>query len=442
MASSDSLPNHIRPRLLHELEERGLLFQITEPRAELAAQLQRPLTAYCGFDPSADSLHTGHLLPLFTLQRLQRAGHRVIALVGGATGLIGDPSFRSAARDLEDADTIAQNAAAIRKQIGALLGEEGATLSILDNREWTAELKLLDFLRQVGRHFSVNEMIRREAVQQRLQRSQSGISLAELCYMTLQAYDFAHLQRHFDCLLQIGGSDQWGNITAGLDLVRRLNGARAYAFTLPLLTKEDGSKFGKTSAGTIWLAAQRTSPYAFYQFWLNSSDQDAPRLLRYLSDRPLEEIDALAGAASATEDDGAAPRRMQEALAAEITERIHGRQGLEGALRVSQALFAGSCAQLSGADLGQLELDGLEVTRLEGSVKSLDEILMETGLALTPQGISSLGQARKLIRAKAVRVNDQVVDEVQSKLRRQDALHGKYHVLRRGKKLFHLLRWT
>jgi tyrosyl-tRNA synthetase len=281
----------VKAGLLAELEGRGLVVQTTG-RLELDEHLgQVSRTVYCGFDPTADSLHIGSLVPLLALRRFQLGGHRPIALIGGATGLVGDPSFKAAERSLNAAETVGEWAASMKRQVARFLDTSGASGAlVVSNLEWFRDFRLLDFLRDVGKHFSINAMIQKDSVRQRIEREGEGISFAEFTYMVLQAYDFAELNRRYGCTLQMGGSDQWGNITGGIDLCRRQNQARVHALTFPLVTKADGTKFGKTETGTVWLDANKTSPYAFYQFWLNSSDADVYRFLRFFTFLPPEQI--------------------------------------------------------------------------------------------------------------------------------------------------------
>ena len=333
--------------LIEDLKARGLVAQITNEE-QLELHLSEPRTLYCGFDPTADSLHIGSLVPLITLRRFQNAGHKPIALVGGATGLIGDPSFKSQERKLNAPEVVGNWVERLRTQVSQFIDFETGFSSavVVNNLDWVGELHLLDFLRDVGKHFSVNNMINKESVKQRLDRDGEGISFTEFTYMLLQSYDFAELFNQQACTLQIGGSDQWGNITGGIDLTRRMYGGQVFGLTLPLVTKSDGTKFGKTESGTIWLDAKKTSPYAFYQFWLNSADADAYKFLAYFTFLSVDRI-----AEIQAEDAVVQGRpRAQSILAEEVTRLVHGDSGLDSALRITNALFIGDVKKLSVGD--------------------------------------------------------------------------------------------
>ncbi len=425
--------------LLAEFEWRGLLSQASSPD-ELAAHLNSGTRAiYCGFDPTADSLHIGSLVPLLALRRLQVLGHKPILLLGGATGLIGDPSFKAQERALNGPDVVAGWVAKLRTQVEAFVdfdcGEQSAI--IVNNLDWTADVPVLDFLRDVGKHFSVNAMIQKESVKQRIEREGEGISFTEFTYMVLQSFDFAKLNELHDCTVQIGGNDQWGNITGGIDLTRRMNRQRVFGITLPLVTKADGTKFGKTESGTIWLDPAKTSPYSFYQFWLNAADEDVYGYLRLFTFLQQNEIEAIEAADAAS----TGRRSAQGILATEATRLVHGDAGLEAAQRISDALFSGEFANLAEGDLEQLALDGLPSTEVDGTGMTLLDALVESGLAQTPRGEVTLGQARKFVQGNAVSVNGQKISDTEAMLARENALHDRFHVLRRGKKLFHLLKW-
>ncbi|HRF89038.1 MAG TPA: tyrosine--tRNA ligase, partial [Pseudomonadales bacterium] len=393
---------------------------------------------YCGFDPTADSLHIGSLVPLLALRRFQLAGHKPVALVGGATGMIGDPSFKSEERKLNTPDIVAGWADRIRAQVSRFVDFEGACAAeVVNNYDWTANLSVLDFLRDTGKHFSVNAMINKESVRQRIEREGEGISFTEFSYMLLQSMDFAELYKRMECTVQIGGSDQWGNITGGIDLTRRLHRQQVYGLTLPLVTKADGTKFGKTESGTVWLDANRTSPYAFYQFWMNTADADVYQFLRYftfLEVAAIEEIER-------TDAQAQGRRSAQGILAREVTTLVHGDEGMAAAERISHALFSGDVSQLSGDDFAQLAQDGLPTLVVSGGERALADVLVESGLAVTPRGEVTLGQARKFVQEGAVQVNGIKQNDLSALLSMETAIHGKYHLLRRGKKQFHLLVW-
>ncbi|MGL6626533.1 tyrosine--tRNA ligase [Aeromonas jandaei] len=419
----------INPHLLDELTRRGLVAQNSDPAA-LADHLATPRTVYCGFDPTAGSLHIGHLVPLLMLRRFQLAGHTPVALVGGATGLIGDPSFKATERNLNSAETVQGWVASLSAQIKALLpASEGlAAPQLVNNADWMGQMSALDFLRDIGKHFSVNAMLARESVRQRLARPDQGISFTEFSYALLQSQDFAVLNQRLGCTLQIGGNDQWGNITSGMDLTRRLNQAQVYGMTLPLITKADGTKFGKTEGGAIWLDPALTSPYAFYQFWLGTADEDVYRFLRYYSFMSLTEIEALEA-----EDAKRQGRKLaQQVLADELTELVHGKGALAAAQRISELLFSGEVARLGESDLAQLAQDGMPSCHIEGET-DLVTLLVESGLA------NSKRIARELLAAGAISLNGEIRRD--EPLTTADRLFGRYLLLRRGKKQYRLVMW-
>lgn len=425
--------------LVADLQTRGLVNQLAG-EDELIAHLQRgSRTVYCGFDPTADSLHIGSLVPLLALRRFQLAGHKPIALVGGATGLIGDPSFKAEERKLNTPDVVAGWAERLKLQISRFVDFDGGMCSaeVVNNYDWMANMKVLDFLRDTGKYFSVNSMIHKESVKQRLGREGGGISFTEFTYMILQSLDFAELYKKHHCTVQIGGSDQWGNITGGIELTRRLHRQQVYGLTLPLVTKSDGAKFGKTESGTVWLDPARTSPYSFYQFWMNTADADVYRFLRYFTFLGVREIDDI----ERSDSEAQGRRSAQGILAREVTALVHGHEGVLAAERISQALFSGDIGQLTEADLRQLALDGLPVLSVSGEGRLLIELLVETGLAATPRGEVTIGQARKFIQEGAVQVNGVKVSDPSLSVGPSNAIYNKYHLLRRGKKLFHLVVW-
>ncbi|MFQ1878117.1 tyrosine--tRNA ligase [Aeromonas veronii] len=419
----------INPHLLDELTERGLVAQNSDPAA-LADHLATPRTVYCGFDPTAGSLHIGHLVPLLMLRRFQLAGHTPVALVGGATGLIGDPSFKATERSLNSADTVQGWVASLSAQIRALLpADEGLSApQLVNNGDWMGQMSALDFLRDIGKHFSVNAMLARESVRQRLARPDQGISFTEFSYALLQSYDFAVLHQRLGCTLQIGGNDQWGNITSGMDLTRRLHQAQVHGITLPLITKADGSKFGKTEGGAVWLDPALTSPYAFYQFWLGTADEDVYRFLRYYSFMSLSEIDAL----EAEDAKRQGRKQAQQVLANELTELVHGKAALAAVQRISELLFSGDVARLGESDLAQLAQDGMPSSTVSGET-DLVSLLVSCGLA------NSRRIARELLAAGAISLNGVLKQDDQ--LSATDRLFGRYLLLRRGKKQYHLVEW-
>jgi tyrosyl-tRNA synthetase len=425
-------------QLLEELRERGLIAQMTADD-QLFEHLREPRTLYCGFDPTADSLHIGSLVPLLTLRRFQLAGHKPIALVGGATGLIGDPSFKSQERKLNTAETVAGWVEKLRAQVSRFVDFDAINpAQIVNNLDWVGRLSVLDFLRQVGKHFSINNMIHKESVKQRLEREGAGISFTEFTYMLLQSYDFAELYQHYDCTLQIGGSDQWGNITGGTDLTRRLYGGQVFGLTLPLVTKADGTKFGKTESGTVWLDAAKTSPYTFYQFWLNTADADVYKFLRYFTFLSVEEI------AQIEATDKAALRRpqAQRILAEEVTRIVHGEAGLDAARRISEALFSGFVDTLSQEDFLQLKMDGIPYTELvrdELSGVTLAQCLVDSGMASSGKQVKdALGKGAVLINGRAIAPEDSIDMHKYFDLDR--ALYAHFYMAKLGKKTYHLFK--
>ena len=389
----------------------------------------RSRSVYSGFDPTAPSLQVGNLVPLLMLRRLQLAGHRPIVVLGGATGAIGDPSGRTEERTLNTAETIEAWVESIGQQVAGIVDTDGSNAAIVvNNLEWTRDVDVISFLRDVGKHFSVNAMIQRDFVRSRLERDGAGISYTEFSYALLQAFDFLQLARRYDCDVQVGGSDQWGNIVAGIDLVRRVLRRPAYALSMPLVTKRDGSKFGKSAAGAVWLDAERTSPYAFYQFWLNSADADVGSFLRCFT---LLEEDAI-NAAQASLEAHPERREAQRLLAVEATRLVHGDAGVSSAERITATLFDGDIRSLGADDMAQLERDGMERT----------EVAPGTGLltALTAAGLAnSNGAARRLVQGKGIRLNGAGVTDPTMRLDTADALQGRFHLLRRGRKNWHLL---
>lgn len=419
--------------LLDELAWRGLLHDITDGVAEhLAAS---PRTVYVGFDPTGPSLHIGTLLPIMGLVHAQRAGHTPIALVGGGTGLIGDPSGKTAERRLLSKQEVEANAEAIRAQLEHFLdfGAKSNAARMRNNLDWLGGLALVDFLRDVGKHFSVNQLLAKESVKRRLASEETGISFTEFSYALLQSYDFLELHRSEGCTVQMGGSDQWGNITAGIDLVRRMVGARAYGVVFPLITQASGVKFGKTEEGAVWLDPTMTSPFRFYQYWINVDDADAVKYLKYFTLLPAERIEEIAGEMAAAPQGRAA----QRALAEDVTRRLHGETGLASALRATSALFGGEVTGLSGDEIGDIFADVpstyLDREALSGEGKPLVDVLAESGVA------SSKGEARRSIQGGGVYVNGVRVQDVSSTLTSADAIEGRFIVIRMGKKRHHLL---
>jgi tyrosyl-tRNA synthetase len=416
---SDNVP------LLDELAWRGLLFQHTDGAG--AALGAAPVAGYCGFDPTAPSLHVGNLVPVMGLVHLQRAGNRPVVLVGGGTGMIGDPSGRATERQLNTPETVAANVRGIRVQLERFVDFSGPNAAVIvDNAEWLAPLGVIGFLRDVGKHFSVNVMLAKESVRSRMEH---GISYTEFSYMLLQAYDFVELNRRHGVTFQIGGSDQWGNITAGTDLVRRMNGADAHGITFPLMTTASGEKFGKSAGNAVWLDPERTSPYAFYQYWINADDRDAPRFLRTFTLLDRATIEALEAEVAANP----AARTAQRELARAVTTMVHGADATRAAEEVSALLFGGGkAAGLSGGALEALRREVPFATVQEseerpGTVDVLD-VLVATGLA------ASRGAAKRLVEQGAVSVNDAKRGMDGRFVPREEAVHGKWFLVRKGKR--------
>jgi len=418
--------------LIQDLHARGLIAQVTDANALDELLAKESVTLYCGFDPTADSLHLGHLVPVLVLKRFQDAGHKPIALVGGATGMIGDPSFKATERKLNTPDVIASWVGKIRDQVAPFLSFEGANAAIMaNNYDWFGGMNCLEFLRDIGKHFSVNAMIKKESVQQRLVREDQGISYTEFSYSLLQGYDFAELYKRHGCILQVGGSDQWGNIVAGTDMTRRLHHKQAYGLTVPLITKSDGAKFGKTESGAIWLDAKKTSPYAFYQFWLNTADADVYRFMRFFTFLSVEEIDAIE---AADKSSGQKPE-AQRILAEQATELVHGKAALEAARRISQSLFSGSLESLTESDFEQLAQDGVPGVTLEKSASSLIDALVAAKLA------KSKSEARGFLQSGSVTINGNKADALDHQFSDEERLFGRFSLLRRGKKNYAMVNW-
>lgn len=426
-------------QFLAELNDRGLIAQYSGDHL-LANHLDQLRTVYCGFDPTADSLHLGHLVPLLVLKRFQLAGHKPIALVGGATGMIGDPSFKANERKLNTPDMIAGWADKIKRQVSQFIDFDGSdnSAAVVNNLEWTEGMSALAFLRDVGKHFSVNNMIAKESVKQRIDREGSGISFTEFAYSLLQSMDFAELNRHYDCTIQIGGSDQWGNIVGGIDLSRRQNQCQCFGLTVPLVTKADGTKFGKTESGTIWLDPTKTSPYSFYQFWLNVADADVYKFLRYFTFLPLGEIELL----ERQDNEHQGPPKAQGILACEATSLVHGKEALEAALRITAALFNGEAGQLSAEDFEQLSMDGLPSAKLsDDDLKdiSLTQLLSECGLARAGREVKdALARNSVFINGVAKGTPDNMLAE--AIFSPKNALHDRFFLIRLGKKKYYLFK--
>ncbi|TJY43283.1 tyrosine--tRNA ligase [Cohnella pontilimi] len=416
--------NPVLPQdLLDDLEYRGLLFQVTN-RENLSSKLSAErVVLYCGFDPTADSLHIGSLLPILTLRRFQNAGHLPIALVGGGTGLIGDPSGRSTERSLNGPETVAAWTDSLKRQLSRFLDFDAQpnAAKLVSNYDWLAPLDIIAFLRDVGKNFTVNYMLAKDSVDSRLAQ---GISFTEFSYMILQSYDFYKLHTDHGCSLQIGGSDQWGNITAGLDLIGKMGGGDAYGLTMPLVTKSDGKKFGKSESGAVWLDRNKTTAYQFYQFWINTDDADVIRFLKYFTFLSRQEIEALEEELKTNPE----KRAAQKTLAREVTRLVHGEAAVETAEKVTQSLFSGDVSQLGEDELAEAIRDMASATVEDGDDLPLIDLLVASGLA------ASKSQARKDIESGAVYVNGEKFTGLDSVVSRGQRLFGKYVILRRGKK--------
>ncbi len=423
--------------IFRELSWRGLVNQTTDDINLQRLLQEKPRTVYVGFDPTAESMHVGHLMALMVLRRFQRAGHRPIALVGGATGMIGDPSGKGEERNLLSLDTLRANIAGMEGQLRRFLDFDcGANSAVLvNNYDWMAKFGFLEFLRDIGKHFPVNVMLTKESVRNRLEKTDAGLSYTEFSYMLLQAYDFVYLFDNFGCELQAGGSDQWGNITAGIDLARRLRGVQLYGMTCPLLTKSDGSKMGKTESGALWLAADKTSPYQFYQYWINLDDADAIKCLQFFTDLNEVECDSILDEHMADCDRRVAQRR----LAAELTRLVHGPEGLDIAQRATDVFFGKEISELSDAQLAGIFADvpskELPRDRLSGPGLSVIDALCEAGLA------KSKNEARRIVAQGGAYVNNRRIEGIETQLTASSLAGESVMVLRSGKKNYALLRF-
>ena len=417
--------------ILEDLQWRGLIADCTDLDALTKRLEQGTITLYAGFDPTADSLHVGHLIPQLTLRRFQLAGHRPLTLAGGATGMIGDPGGKSAERNLLTREELAHNVSAIKGQLSRILDFEGQknAARLVDNADWTAPVSFLDFLRDVGKHFSVNVMIAKDSVRTRLE-SEAGISYTEFSYQLLQAFDFYHLRRVLDCELQIGGTEQWGNITAGTDLIRKKLGVTAWGLTFPLILKADGTKFGKTEGGAVWLDPKRTSPYKFYQFFVNTEDVKVVEYLKKFTFLTHAEITALESESKA--NPGA--RTAQKALARDLTTLVHGPDALTAAIKASEILFGGSLDGITEAlfndVVGEVPTKDLTRSTLGNDGIAITDLLVHAGLS------TSKGQARKDVEGGGINLNNARVADVGRSITTADLLFGRYLLLRKGKRTY------
>ncbi len=421
--------------ILEELEWRGLITDCTDKPGLLKRLESDPITLYCGFDPTADSLHAGSLVPLLALRRFQLFGHHVLALAGGATGLIGDPSGKTVERQLLSREVLNANIARMKGQLAQMLDFKCAAnpARLLDNADWTVPVSFIDFLRDIGKHFSVNVMISKESVRARMEDREAGISFTEFSYMLLQAFDFYVQRRDYNCELQIGGSDQWGNITAGIELCRKKIGCQVFGLTLPLITNADGTKFGKTVAGAVWLDSAKTSVYRFYQFWVRTDDRDVIRFLKFFTFLTKEEIDDLARQHAESPDS----RVAHKALARSVTSLIHGQAALADAVRASEILFGGGLEGITEATFNDVagEVPTREFPRsgLDNSGRPLVELVVEAGLC------PSKGQARKDVAGGGIYVNNIRQADPQHAVKAGDLLFGKHLLLRKGKRNYVVL---
>lgn len=412
---------------LQELQDRDLISQLTDIN-KINEILKNGATLYCGFDPTADSLHVGSLLPLITLLRFKKAGHTILPLIGGATGMIGDPSGKAKERTLNNADTVVFFKRSITHQINSVLGKD---VEVVDNVEWTNGMSVLSFLRDIGKHFSVNAMLNKDSVKSRIEREEQGISFTEFSYQLLQSMDFHHLFKNRGCNLQIGGSDQWGNITSGIDLIHKKEGNDAVAagITIPLLVKANGEKFGKSESGAVWLSADKTSPFDFFQFWLNISDEDIKRFFKMFSFRSIEEIEQIF-----EEDKERTKPIAQRLLAIELTELVHGVAAKDSVLHIAKALFESNFEDMAETDFSELEKSGMKV--VETSDLNLVTAIVSSGLA------KSRTQAREFIKSGAISINGKKIncsDDINT-LNLEDIRFNCFIILQRGKKEFRLVK--
>lgn len=421
--------------VFEEFRWRGLLFDHTEGAKKLLGK--EKITVYNGFDPTADSLHIGHLVPMMSLARLQRFGHTPIAVAGGGTGMIGDPSGKSAERNLLTLEQIQYNLGCVREQLAGILDfdVQSNPALIVNNYEWLSELSMMEFLRDIGKHFTLNYMIAKDSVRSRLERDGEGISYTEFSYMLLQSYDFLHLFDTYNCQMQAGGSDQWGNVTAGIELIRRMRGKKVQGLAYPLITRADGSKFGKTAVGeSTWLDPQRTSPYRFYQFWLNTDDAEVINYLKYFTWLARGEIDELDRLMLERPEE----REAQQRLAREVTLMVHGETALVKAEQASSVLFGGELEGLDAADIQAIFADvpSSQVARseLEGEGVAVVDLLTVSGLA------TSKGDARRAINGGGVYLNNRRVVDPSQSVPMSEAIEGQFLVLRKGRKRYHLVQ--
>ncbi|HSI66509.1 MAG TPA: tyrosine--tRNA ligase [Planococcus sp. (in: firmicutes)] len=416
--------------LLDDLKWRGLLYQQTDEEGMKKVLEEQKISLYCGVDPTADSMHIGHIVPLLTLRRFQQYGHQPILLVGGATGMIGDPSGRNEERQLQSTEQIDSNVQAIKGQMEQIFdfnSENGAKL--VNNRDWIGEMSVIEFLRDYGKLISINYMLAKDSVASRLE---GGISFTEFSYTLIQAIDFNHLYNNFHCRVQIGGSDQWGNITSGLEMIRKTHDeeTKAFGITIPLVTKSDGTKFGKTSTGAVWLDAKKTSPYEFYQFWINAADADVIKYLKIFTFISREEIEELA----VSVENEPHLRKAQKTLAEEMTRLIHSEQALEDAQRITKALFSGDLKALSAEEMKAAFKDVPSV-ELPKEDRGIVDLIVEAGIS------SSKRQAREDVTNGAISINGEKVTDLEYVVNAKDRLEDAFAIIRRGKKKYHMVQF-
>ncbi|MDF2038931.1 tyrosine--tRNA ligase [Cytobacillus oceanisediminis] len=417
--------------LLEDLQWRGIVYQQTDEEGIENTLGKEAISLYCGVDPTADSMHIGHLLPFLTLRRFQKEGHRPIVLVGGATGLIGDPSGKSEERKLQTLETVQHNVDCIKNQLKRIFDFESENGAIMvNNYDWAGSMDIVTFLRDYGKHVGVNYMLAKDTISSRLE---TGISFTEFTYTILQAMDFLHLYENHNCKMQIGGSDQWGNITTGLELIRKMapEGSKAYGLTIPLVTKADGTKFGKTESGAIWLDPEKTSPYEFYQFWINTADADVIKYLKFFTFLSREEIEGLEKAVQEEPH----LRKAQKALAVEMTRLIHGDEALEQAIKITAALFSGEIKNLSASEIKQGFKDVPSYEHSEGGELGIVDLLVAAKIS------PSKRQAREDVTNGAVSVNGERITELDYTLSDKDKIEGQFTVIRRGKKKYFLIKY-
>ena len=417
--------------LLEDLQWRGIIYQQTDEEGIKETLEKEKISLYCGVDPTADSMHIGHLLPYLTLRRFQKHGHRPIVLVGGATGMIGDPSGKSEERKLQTTEVIQYNVECIQKQLSQIFefeGEHGAIM--VNNYDWAGSMDIVTFLRDYGKHVGVNYMLAKDTIANRLE---TGISFTEFTYTILQAMDFLHLYEKFDCKMQVGGSDQWGNITTGLELIRKMapEGSKAFGLTIPLVTKADGTKFGKTESGAIWLDPEKTTPYEFYQFWINTADADVIKYLKFFTFLSKEEIEGLEESVKNEPH----LRKAQKALAEEMTRLIHGQDSLDQAIKITEALFNGEIQNLTATEIKQGFKDVPSYEHTTGEEIGIVDLLIAAGI------VSSKRQAREDVTNGAVSINGQRVTETDYVVSEKDRIEGQFTVIRRGKKKYFLIKY-